>query len=99
MRWTRGNRSEDERSDLQRFYKENYAVDYLRSETELAEARKRKDEFYGKIPTTLVMEEMNPPRDTFVLVRGDFRTKGEQVTPGIPANLSNAAIASAWPVA
>ncbi|HEU0039713.1 MAG TPA: DUF1553 domain-containing protein, partial [Verrucomicrobiae bacterium] len=84
---SRGNRTDDERNDLQRFYKENYAADYLRSETALAEARKRKEEFYTKIPTTLVMEEMTPPRDTFVLVRGDFRTKGEQVTPGTPAVL------------
>ncbi len=84
---SRGNRSEDERNDLQRYYKENHAVDYLRSETALAEARKKKEEFYGKIPTTLIMEEMNPPRDTFVLVRGDFRNKGEKVTPGTPAVL------------
>ena len=72
---------------MQRFYKENYAVDYLRSETALADARKKKEEFYTKIPTTLIMEEMNPPRDTFVLVRGDFRNEGEKVTPGTPAVL------------
>ena len=84
---SRGNRSEDERKDLQNYYKENHAVDYLRSETALAEARKKKEAFYGKIPTTLIMEEMNPPRDTFVFVRGDFRTKGEKVSPGTPAIL------------
>ena len=84
---SRGNRTDEERGDLQRFYKENYAVDYLRSDAALAEARKRKEEFYKTIPTTLIMEEMNPPRDTFVLVRGDFRNKGEQVTPGTPAVL------------
>ncbi|MBI4326241.1 MAG: DUF1553 domain-containing protein [Chloroflexi bacterium] len=84
---SRGSRTDEERSELQRFYKENYAVDYLRSEAALAEARKRKEEFYSKIPTTLVMEEMTPPRDTFVLVRGDFRAKGEPVTPGTPAIL------------
>lgn len=84
---SRGNRSEDERKDLQNYYKENHAVDYLRSETALAEARKKKEAFYGKIPTTLIMEEMNPPRDTFVFVRGDFRTKGEKVLPGTPAIL------------
>ena len=84
---SRGNRTDDERGELQRFYKENYAVDYLRSETALVEARKHKEAFYGNIPTTLVMEEMEPPRDTFVFVRGDFRTKGEKVTPGTPAAL------------
>jgi hypothetical protein len=84
---SRGNRTDDERRDLERFYKENYAADYLRSESALAEARKRKDEFYSKIPTTLIMEEMSPPRETFVLVRGDYRNKGERVDPGTPAVL------------
>jgi len=84
---SRGQRSEEERSQLQRFYKENYAVDYLRSEKALADARKRKEDSYKEIPTTLIMEEMNPPRDTFLLVRGDFRIKGEKVTPGTPAVL------------
>src|SRR5262249_22020760 len=85
---SRGNRTDDERSELERFYKENYAVDYLRSEAALAEARKRKENFYGEIPTSLIMEEMTPPRETFVLVRGDFRVRGERVQPGTPAVLS-----------
>jgi hypothetical protein len=35
----------------------------------------------------MIMEEMSPPRDTFVLVRGDFRNKGERVAPGTPSIL------------
>ena len=84
---SRGNRTEDERTELARVFKEIYATDLLRSQTALDEARSRKEAFYGQIPTTLVMEEMSPPRDTFVLVRGDFRNKGEPVTPGTPAIL------------
>ena len=84
---SRGQRNDGERAELQRFYKENYAIDYLRSEAALAEARRRKEGFYSQVPTTLVMEEMNPPRETFLLVRGDFRTKGERVSPGTPAVL------------
>jgi mono/diheme cytochrome c family protein len=84
---SRGQRNEAERSELQRFYREHYAVDYLRAQTALAEARQRKEAFYSQIPTTLIMEEMNPPRDSFVLVRGDFRNKGEKVAPGTPACL------------
>ena len=84
---SRGTRSDAERGELERFYKENYAVDYLRSETAVTAARQHKDSLYGQIPTTLIMEEMNPPRDTHVLVRGDFRNKGELVSPGTPAIL------------
>ena len=84
---SRGQRSEEERNDLSRFYRENHAVDYLRAEKALAQARRNKDGFYSKIPTTLIMEELDPPRETFVLVRGDFRTRGERVEPGTPAFL------------
>ena len=84
---SRGNRSDEDRGDLSRIYRERYATDYLRSEAALAKARRTKDEFYSKIPTSLIMEEMDPPRDTFQLIRGDFRNKGEKVTAGTPAFL------------
>ncbi|MDB6039622.1 MAG: Planctomycete cytochrome, partial [Verrucomicrobiales bacterium] len=84
---SRGNRSNEEREEVARFYKENYAEDYLRSEADLAKARKQKDEFYSKIPTTLIMEDMVPGRETFLLVRGDFRNPGERVHEGTPACL------------
>ena len=35
------------------------------------------------------MEEMPAPRETFVLTRGDFRARGEKVSPGVPASLSS----------
>jgi hypothetical protein len=84
---SRGKRSDEERSDLQRFYKENYAADYLRSEGALAKARKTKADLFAAIPTSMIMEEMNPPRETYRFVRGDFRTKAERVYPATPAFL------------
>jgi hypothetical protein len=39
------------------------------------------------VPSTMVMEEMPKPRDTHILVRGDWQTKGEKVTAGTPAVL------------
>ena len=84
---SRGHRSEEERGDLQRFYKENYAVDYLRSEAALAKARKEKDDLIAAIPSSMIMEEMDPPRETYQFVRGDFRNKGDRVYPTTPAYL------------
>ncbi len=89
---SRGNRSSEERDDLTRFYKENYAIDYLRSEAALGKTRKEKEEFYTKIPTSLIMEEMQPGRETFLLMRGDFRNPGERVTAGTPACLPPLAV-------
>ncbi len=84
---TGGQRTAEEQEDLRRFYREVFAIDLIRAEAALAKARKAKDEAFGAIPTTLVMEEMEQPRDTFVLVRGDFRNRGERVTAGLPSFL------------
>ncbi|HAV62556.1 MAG TPA: hypothetical protein DCY13_09350 [Verrucomicrobiales bacterium] len=81
---SRGSRSDEERSDLQRFYRENYAIDYLRAETALAKARKVKNELIAAIPSSMIMEEMSPPRETYQFIRGDFRSKGERVFPRTP---------------
>ncbi|MHB9006640.1 MAG: DUF1553 domain-containing protein [Limisphaerales bacterium] len=82
---TGGKRTPEEQDDLRRYYRETHAVDFLRSEAALSRARKARDELVAAIPTTMVMEEMEKPRDTFVLVRGDFREPGEKVEPGVPA--------------
>lgn len=84
---SRGQRSGEERSALAQLYKENYARDYLMAEAALAKAESAKAAFYGQIPTSLIMEEMNPPRETFTLVRGDYRKKGERVNAATPAFL------------
>jgi hypothetical protein len=39
------------------------------------------------IPTTLVAREMEKPRDTFMLIRGEYDKKGEKVSPGLPSIL------------
>ena len=35
----------------------------------------------------MVMEEMEPRRDTFRLIRGAYDVPGEKVSPGVPAVL------------
>jgi hypothetical protein len=38
-------------------------------------------------PTVMVMAEADPPKSTFLLVRGAYDHPGEKVTPGVPAVL------------
>lgn len=38
-------------------------------------------------PSTLVMVELETPRETFVMIRGDYENLGPQVAPGTPASL------------
>ena len=46
-------------------------------------AKKEYDLFLKTVPTTMVMQDMNPPRDTFILKRGAYDAHGDKVEPGI----------------
>jgi len=45
------------------------------------------EEWEGKAPTTMVMQEMPEPRETHVLARGQYDAPGEKVTAGVPSAL------------
>jgi mono/diheme cytochrome c family protein len=40
-----------------------------------------------KFPTTMVLQELPKPRETYVQLGGDFTRKGDKVGPGVPAIL------------
>ena len=42
---------------------------------------------WDSFPTVMVMDEMEPRRETFLLERGAYDAPGEPVTPGVPAVL------------
>jgi hypothetical protein len=45
------------------------------------------DQLNREIPSTMIMSEMEKPRDTFVLLRGDYRNRADKVEPNTPAVL------------
>jgi hypothetical protein len=53
---------------------------YREQSRKLAELRKREPKF----PTTMILQELSAPRESYVFVKGDFTRKGESVTPGVP---------------
>ena len=57
------------------------------AEENLKQAQKSFADFEHSIPTALVMEELPQPRTTFILVRGDYASPGEEVTAATPAVL------------
>jgi mono/diheme cytochrome c family protein len=81
-------RTKEQRDELKTFFRENHATDFLAARARLAQLQKEKKELLAEIPDTMVMDELEKPRDTFMLVRGNYQNKGEKVTPGTPA---------AWP--
>ncbi|MEO8129816.1 MAG: DUF1553 domain-containing protein, partial [Bryobacteraceae bacterium] len=55
--------------------------------SDLASLRQQAQQLKKAILTTMVMGEMEKPRETFILARGDYRNATEKVTPGVPAVL------------
>jgi len=53
--------------------------------TRLRAAHEERARLIESFPSTMVMEEMLQPRDTFVLLRGVYDKHGEKVSPGVPA--------------
>jgi hypothetical protein len=61
--------------------------DIQRLWTELKDLQREKEELDWTVPTVMVMQEMDEPRETAILGRGDYRNRGEEVSPGVPAVL------------
>jgi hypothetical protein len=54
---------------------------------ELVALRQKRAEFDGAIPVTFTFTDLPKPRDSFVMIRGDYTKPGEKVEPGTPAAL------------
>jgi hypothetical protein len=78
-------------AEIAKYYLETVDPEYRRLTAEAADLRRRRNDFERDIPTTMVMEEMPTPRDTFILTRGEYDKKGEKVTAGVPALFSRRA--------
>ncbi len=79
-------RTDAQRQQLTKFYRERVANPVGEAERAVAAARKRVSDFEAGLPTTMVMKEVQP-RDAFVLLRGEYDKPGEKVTRGLPAVL------------
>jgi mono/diheme cytochrome c family protein len=80
-------RTPAQKQALQKFYRETQAADYLDAQKKTAEMKRQKTDFERTVPNTMVMAEMDQPRDTFIKVRGAYDQNGDKVTAGVPAFL------------
>ncbi len=60
---------------------------HLQLSEQLAKLKKQIEETEDQIPTSLVMEEMSKPRETFTLLRGAYDKPVDEVTAATPAVL------------
>lgn len=77
-------RTPEQRTQLTTYYLNTQDISYRKLAAEVAADQSARDMIDRSIPTTMVMQEMDKPRDTFLLVRGQYDKPGEKVTPGTP---------------
>ncbi len=96
----------DKRSDDQQRQLRQYFLEHVYSGTravfdplhnQLRDLRKARQEFDNAIPASLVMEDRPEPRKAYVLVRGAYDKRGDEVVPQVPAVIPPALPADAQP--
>ncbi len=80
-------RTDAQKAQLSAYYWDNVDATYKTLTTELADWKKKQAEVDAQVPNTMVMQEMDKPRDTFVLIRGQYDKPGEKITAGLPGFL------------
>ncbi len=80
-------RTDAQRAELRRFHRENVSAVMASVRQQLATLRKRQADLVASIPTAMVMQEMARPRDTYILLRGEYDKRGEKVSAATPAAL------------
>ena len=84
-----GQRSAEQQTQIREYYRRNVSKDesLRKLYADLADIQKKRNSLDSSITTTLVMQERTDPRGAYVLERGAYQHRGEQVTPRTPAVL------------
>ncbi len=80
-------RSDAQAAELRKFYRETVSPAGRQITAQLEKLRQTLKDVDSRLTSTMVMQEMAAPRDTFVLIRGQYDKHGDKVTPGVPASL------------
>lgn len=81
-------RSTGQMAKLQMAFLEGSGPEGIRTAYRQYKSRQRElAEFREKLPTVMVMEEMATPRQTHILLRGQYDKPGDRVEPNVPAEL------------
>jgi mono/diheme cytochrome c family protein len=81
-------RTEQQVTRLRAFYRSKHWPEWQSLDAQLATLNTKQAELDKAIPTAMVMKEMEAPRETFILTRGQYDQHGEKVTAATPAALS-----------
>src|SRR5262249_25541906 len=88
LKTPRNQRSDGQMKKLSAYYLANVApVPEQRAYQKRTNPQRDYEAFAESFSTVMVMEEMSPPRETHLLIRGEYDKPGEKVLPGVPASL------------
>jgi len=92
-------RTAKQKEQLERLFRQTQVPEFAAVQKSVAELTKTKADFADTIPNTMVMSEMEKPRETFIKVRGNYDQDGEKVTAAVPAFLPQiATLADSMPL-
>jgi hypothetical protein len=81
-------RTKQQQRKIRGCFLEKYAPKPIQeAREEVVSLRRQRERLLDSFPTTMVMEEMQPPRETRLLVRGAYDKPGGKVLPGVPSSL------------
>ena len=79
-------RTNEQSQQLREFFL-NSDSEWLAAKERVTALTKQHTNLKAAVTTTLVMRELEQPRETHIMIRGDFLRKGARVAPGVPAVL------------
>jgi len=88
--WARkawGELTEDQRNLAKSWTREKLDPEHGQLQSQVVELEKKIASVDQSAPAVMVMREMNPPRETFILKRGQYDQPTTKVEPGIPESL------------
>lgn len=80
-------RTDAQTAAVRKHYREKVSPEFAKLNEQLAKLKKQREDLEKNVPTVMVMQDMDKPRETFILVRGAYDKPGEKVTANIPSFL------------
>ncbi|NRA95691.1 MAG: DUF1553 domain-containing protein [Planctomycetes bacterium] len=80
-------RSDAETTRLRSYYRTNHSEPWRKKKQALRKFKDERKKVEAAYPKTMVMAELPKPRESRILIRGEYDNPGEVVTPGVPSAL------------
>ena len=78
-------RTPAQKTEIETFFRANVDSSIRQAEAAVAARKAKRDGAMKNTPTAMVMREADKPRDSFVLIRGQYDKRGDKVEASLPA--------------